>query len=283
MPRNTGNGVYTPPPNITAVPTATIESGDWNAFVQDVATTFNQPVPSAFLPNIATLGGVAKAGDTMTGPLVLSGDATANLQPVTKQQFDAGLATKAATAHTHSASAVTDLSEAVQDTVGAMLSVTGSGTGVYDDAVGTYVVNVQGGFELIATLTPATSLSVVESPVFTKAYRQINVVILDLSSNSTFALTLAVSSNGGTSWSPTRTFANVLSGGQTANGAIDIFNTGISANKLYSGGIDLPNEIGRAHEYKVENSVTGQINRLRIGVSTGPFRIVPSIYIYGLI
>lgn len=32
---------------------------------------------------------VLKSGSTMTGALVLSGDATANLNPVTKQQFDA--------------------------------------------------------------------------------------------------------------------------------------------------------------------------------------------------
>ncbi|MBI1202532.1 MAG: hypothetical protein GC182_08480 [Rhodopseudomonas sp.] len=46
--------------------------------------------------NVSALRGLLaslnKAGDTMTGPLVLSGDATAALNPVTKQQFDNALA-----------------------------------------------------------------------------------------------------------------------------------------------------------------------------------------------
>ncbi|CAB5220229.1 Intramolecular chaperone auto-processing domain containing protein [uncultured Caudovirales phage] len=43
---------------------------------------------------VSGTGFVSKTGDTMTGALVLSGDATANLNPVSKQQFDTGLALK---------------------------------------------------------------------------------------------------------------------------------------------------------------------------------------------
>jgi hypothetical protein len=51
---------------------------------------------------------VQKAGSTMTGPLVLYGDAIANLEPVPLQQLNAGLATKAALVHTHTASQISD-------------------------------------------------------------------------------------------------------------------------------------------------------------------------------
>lgn len=54
-------------------------------------------------------GFVLKTGDTMTGALTLSGNATANLHAVPKQQLDTGLATKANTSHTHTISDVTNL------------------------------------------------------------------------------------------------------------------------------------------------------------------------------
>jgi hypothetical protein len=105
MPRNSGTGVYSPPTNITAVSGAPIESADWNAKIQDDTTLFNSPWPvglggtgvSSLAGFLATLGGLPLAGGTLTGPLTLSGDATAALQPVTKQQFDAALASSTAT------------------------------------------------------------------------------------------------------------------------------------------------------------------------------------------
>ncbi len=51
---------------------------------------------------------VAKAGDTMTGPLVLNADPSAALGAATKGYVDTGLAGKAAAAHTHAWSAITN-------------------------------------------------------------------------------------------------------------------------------------------------------------------------------
>lgn len=47
-------------------------------------------------------------GGTLTGPLTLSGNASANLHAVPKQQLDAGLATKANTSHTHASTDISD-------------------------------------------------------------------------------------------------------------------------------------------------------------------------------
>jgi microcystin-dependent protein len=58
---------------------------------------------------------VQKAGSTMTGPLVLYGDAIANLEPAPLQQLNAGLATKAALVHTHTASQISDSTTAGRD------------------------------------------------------------------------------------------------------------------------------------------------------------------------
>lgn len=58
--------------------------------------------------NAADATKVAKAGDTMTGPLILNADATAALGAATKQQMDAGLATKAGTSHTHAWPSITN-------------------------------------------------------------------------------------------------------------------------------------------------------------------------------
>jgi hypothetical protein len=127
MTRSTGTGVYSPPPNITAVSGATIESGDWNALVNDLTTTFNTVLPASLggtgvssLTNLlSTIGGMPIAGGTFTGSVTMSGDAVGVLQPVTKQQFDAGLATKAATSHTHVVANVTDFSAGVATAIGA--------------------------------------------------------------------------------------------------------------------------------------------------------------------
>lgn len=116
MPRNSGTGVYSPPPNITAVPGATVESADWNVLVQDLTAAFNTPWPvglggtgvSSLAGFLSTIGGLPLSGGTLTGPLTLSGDATGALQPVTKQQLD----TKAAATHTHTTAAITDFSTA---------------------------------------------------------------------------------------------------------------------------------------------------------------------------
>jgi len=51
---------------------------------------------------------VAKAGDTMTGPLVLNAAPTVDLHASTKKYVDDGLATKAGTSHTHSWDVITN-------------------------------------------------------------------------------------------------------------------------------------------------------------------------------
>jgi hypothetical protein len=127
MPRNSGTGVYSPPSNITAVSGAFIESADWNALVQDITTVMNGAWPvglggtgvSSLVGFLATLGGLPLAGGTLTGPLNLSGDATASLQPVTKQQFDVGLAGKADVSHSQAASTITDFAAAADARIGA--------------------------------------------------------------------------------------------------------------------------------------------------------------------
>ena len=58
--------------------------------------------------NAADATKVAKAGDTMTGPLVLNADPSAALGAATKGYVDTGLATKAASSHAHAWSAITD-------------------------------------------------------------------------------------------------------------------------------------------------------------------------------
>jgi len=58
--------------------------------------------------NAADATKVAKAGDTMTGPLVLNADPSATLGAATKGYVDTGLATKAASSHAHAWSAITD-------------------------------------------------------------------------------------------------------------------------------------------------------------------------------
>jgi hypothetical protein len=63
------------------------------------------------VPDAATTGYVLKAGDTMTGLLTLSGDATASLNPVTKQQMDTAITASTATV-TAAVAAATDAAAA---------------------------------------------------------------------------------------------------------------------------------------------------------------------------
>lgn len=55
---------------------------------------------------------LALSGGTLTGPLNLYGNATANLEAIPKQQLDTGLATKANTVHTHTSTDITDSTSA---------------------------------------------------------------------------------------------------------------------------------------------------------------------------
>jgi hypothetical protein len=96
MPRN-GSGVYTLPPGTEGIPDTTIESGKYNSFVGDVQTDFNAPRPivaggtgaASAAGALTALGAVAKAGDTMAGPLTLpAGDPIAALHAVHKQYVD---------------------------------------------------------------------------------------------------------------------------------------------------------------------------------------------------
>lgn len=57
--------------------------------------------------NAADATKVAKAGDTMTGPLVLNADPSVALGAATKGYVDTGLSGKAASVHTHAWSAIT--------------------------------------------------------------------------------------------------------------------------------------------------------------------------------
>lgn len=73
-------------------------------------TSFNGQAASYYTNIAARLGytPVNKAGDTMTGPLVLNADPSATLGAATKGYVDTGLATKSATSHTHAWSAITN-------------------------------------------------------------------------------------------------------------------------------------------------------------------------------
>lgn len=73
-------------------------------------SSFNGQAASYYTAIAARLGytPLNKAGDTMTGALILNADASAALGAVPKQQLDAGLATKAGTSHTHAWSSISD-------------------------------------------------------------------------------------------------------------------------------------------------------------------------------
>lgn len=93
---------YTPNLNLTKVE------------INGSADTWGQKLNSnADAIDTAVAAKVAKAGDTMTGPLTLSGAPTVNLHAATKAYVDTGLGTKAATAHTHAISDVTGLQTAI--------------------------------------------------------------------------------------------------------------------------------------------------------------------------
>jgi hypothetical protein len=85
----------------TGVGSLTIGAGNTLTLAADPALPLQAStkayVDTGLATKQATLGftPVNKAGDTMTGLLVLSGDATSNLNPVTKQQLDAATSVKA--------------------------------------------------------------------------------------------------------------------------------------------------------------------------------------------
>lgn len=127
MPRNSGTGVYAPPPGITAVPNTPIESADWNSLVADLVGALNAAWPiglggtggSSGPSALSSLGALPLAGGTMTGALTLNGSATANLHAVTKLQMDTELAGKSALVHTHTSASITDFSTAVGTVIAA--------------------------------------------------------------------------------------------------------------------------------------------------------------------
>ena len=88
MPRYPGGDYYLPP-GTEAAPDTTIESTRYNVFTADVETEFNNMSDLINLALSDPVTGlptkVSKAGDTMTGALILSGDPTAPLQAATKQ------------------------------------------------------------------------------------------------------------------------------------------------------------------------------------------------------
>lgn len=99
MPRDSGTGIATPPSGTTAIPSQPISSAKNNQVVNDIYTIFNNPTPvslggtgqTSLTGFLANIGGVAKAGDAMTGPLTLSADPSTALQAATKQYADARL------------------------------------------------------------------------------------------------------------------------------------------------------------------------------------------------
>lgn len=78
MPRS-GSGVYSVPPGTYGVPDETVASTPYNSNIDDVATDLNTPRPivaggtgaTSAAQALTNLGGVAKAGDTMTGRLLV--------------------------------------------------------------------------------------------------------------------------------------------------------------------------------------------------------------------
>jgi hypothetical protein len=99
MPRD-GSGVYSTPPGTHGTPNTTILSANYNSNVDDVAADLNTPRPivaggtgaTTAAGALTALGAVAKAGDTMTGLLVLSADPSAALGAATRQYADTKVA-----------------------------------------------------------------------------------------------------------------------------------------------------------------------------------------------
>lgn len=125
MPRNSGTGFYSLPPNLAAISGDIIKSANWNTLLSDQVTTFNQPWPvslggtgvSSLGALLTAIGAVPLAGGAMTGLLTLSGNATAALHAVPKQQMDVALALKADASHSHSSINITDFASAVSSTI----------------------------------------------------------------------------------------------------------------------------------------------------------------------
>ena len=82
MPRDGATGIDTTPPGTAGVPDTTIESAKYNANVADVAADLNAARPivaggtgaTSAAGALTALGAVAKAGDTMSGSLIINGD-----------------------------------------------------------------------------------------------------------------------------------------------------------------------------------------------------------------
>lgn len=121
MPRDSGTGVATPPSGTTLVANTDIQSAPLNSIHSDIYAIFNAPIPAGLLPSLSFL---PLAGGIMTGPVVLSADATASLNPVTLQQYTTGLAGKAAVSHTHTSADITNFN-AASDTRIALQTIAG--------------------------------------------------------------------------------------------------------------------------------------------------------------
>ena len=87
MPRD-GSGIYSTPPGTHGTPNTTILSANYNSNVDDVAADLNTPRPivaggtgaTTAAGALTALGAVAKAGDTMTGNLIISATDTTQRQ-----------------------------------------------------------------------------------------------------------------------------------------------------------------------------------------------------------
>ena len=81
-----GSGVYSTPPGTHGTPNTTILSANYNSNVDDVAADLNTPRPivaggtgaTTAAGALTALGAVAKAGDTMSGALIINNTLSAN-------------------------------------------------------------------------------------------------------------------------------------------------------------------------------------------------------------
>jgi hypothetical protein len=129
MPRNPSTGAFNLPPNVRGIPGSKIDSQKYNSVLDDLTTTLNAPWPvnrggtgtTSLAGFLSEVGALPVAGGTMTGPLVLSDDAAASLNPVTFQQFNTAIAGKADAAHTHTASEISDFDATVAASLGSQV------------------------------------------------------------------------------------------------------------------------------------------------------------------
>jgi hypothetical protein len=110
-----------------------------------------------------TTNAVSKAGDTMTGPLVLSGNATTALQAVPKQQLDAAIAgvnifsINAQTGTTYTL-ALTDTSRLITLNNAAAITVTVPANSSVAFPIGTHIDCIQTGAGKV-TFSPASGVT----------------------------------------------------------------------------------------------------------------------------